>query len=47
MSDDSPTAQTKFQGHTGGADGIVRAVRDTDRLTEEVMNATGCYVCIT
>ena len=29
-----------------GEDGIVRAIRDTHRLAEEVMNATGCAVSL-
>ena len=29
-----------------GEDGIVRAIRNTQRLAEEVMNATGCVVSL-
>lgn len=40
--DEAPTAQTHFPGHVEAEEGIVRVVRNTDRLAEEVMTATGC-----
>lgn len=40
------TGYKEYPAHALGDDGIVRAIRDTDRLTEEVMVATGCQVGI-
>lgn len=40
--DEMMSAQAKFLGDVTQENGVVRAVRDTERLTEEVMNATGC-----
>ena len=38
------TGYKEYPAPAEGEDGVVRAIRDTDRLTEEVMIATGCPV---
>ena len=38
------SAKKDFGSGVYNGDGVARAVRDTVRLAEEVMNATGCMV---
>ena len=45
MNGDSSAADLDTNDFSG-EDGIVRAIRNTQRLAEEVMNATGCPVSL-
>ena len=44
MNGDSSAADPDEKDYRGSEDGMVRAIRNTQRLAEEVMNATGCAV---
>ena len=44
MNGDSSAADPDEKDYRGSEDGMVRAIRNTQRLSEEVMNATGCAV---
>ncbi|XP_052821455.1 OTU domain-containing protein 3-like [Mya arenaria] len=39
---DTLTGPKEYTGYATGEDGMVRAVRDSSRLVDEVMNVTGC-----
>ena len=44
MNGDSSAADPDEKDYRSSEDGMVRAIRNTQRLAEEVMNATGCAV---